>query len=151
MKIIPFLVTLLFASTLQAVEPPAVPVKIEHAWIRAVPPGSAATAAYMTLTNTGNVPIRVTSAESPIAPMVHPMVMTDKSVDGRTVKGMEIVESFEIPAGGTRELKPGGDHIMLMEMKEPPAEGTSVKLKLHFQPGDHEVEIEVPVARTAPE
>ncbi len=150
MKHIPLLFALLIGTAVHAQDQAAVPVKIEGAWVRAVPPGSSATAAYMRITNTGQVPLKITGAASPVASQVKPMITTEKVVDGQSVRGMEIVEFLEIPAGGTRVLEPGGDHIMLMKMKEQPAEGSTTRLEMNVEPGNHTISVELPVSRTAP-
>jgi len=93
---------------------PAGDLKVVDPWIRAVPPSSPATAAFMTLVNSSEHPITVSGGTSPIAGEVKPMITTKKS-DG--VMGMELVESFSIPAKGRRTLEPGGDHFMLMQLR----------------------------------
>src|SRR5208283_1651692 len=72
------------------------PVKIEGAWMQAVPPVAEATAAYMKITNLG------------------PMITTRTERNGQQIMGMEGVEHLEIPPGGVLELKPGGNHLMVM-------------------------------------
>ena len=55
---------------------------------------------------------------------------------------------LDLPARQTVELKPGGYHIMLMDLKQPLVDGTSVPLTLDFEdPKGHKssLELKVPV------
>ena len=126
------------------------PVEIENAWVRAVPPGSTATAAYMRIRNPGAAPVVLTKAKVSFAKIVRPMITVRKEVDGKEVSGMEFVEALEIPARGEALLEPGGDHLMFMEMTDIPSPGDIVEVTLIFEPGSDEITIEVPVAKAAP-
>ncbi|MBV8175019.1 MAG: copper chaperone PCu(A)C [Verrucomicrobia bacterium] len=53
-------------------------------------------------------------------------------------------------AGATLELKPGGDHLMIMGLISHPIEGEHVKLTVRFAPGDQQLDLEVPVLRQEP-
>lgn len=46
---------------------------------------------------------------------------------------MRAVKALELPAGKTVELKPGGYHLMLMDLKQPFAKGSTVPVTLHFR------------------
>ena len=107
------------------------------------------TAAYMTLTNTGKKPLKLTGGSTPIAKMVHTMITTRKKQNGKEAFGMEIVDGINIPAGGRAVLAPSGDHVMIMGMTSHPKAGETVKLTLRFEPGAREITLDVPVA-TAP-
>jgi hypothetical protein len=117
---------------------------IENPWVRAVPPSSKATAAFMTIVNSSDHPISITGGSSPVAGEVKPMITTKKA-DG--VMGMEFVESFPIPAKGRRVLEPGGDHIMMMQLREVPKAGDTIKLVLTTASGGKagKISLEVPV------
>lgn len=119
-------------------------LKIENPWIRAVPPSSKATAAFMTIVNSADHAVSVTGGTSPVAGEIKPMITTKKA-DG--VMGMEFVESFSIPANGKRVLEPGGDHIMMMKLTEVPKAGTTVKLVLTTEAGGKagSLSLEIPV------
>jgi len=122
-------------------------ILIEDPWVRAVPPSSGATAAFMKVTNTGGGNVTLVEARADIAKDVRPMVTTKKQIDGHEVSGMEFVDSFAIAGGKSRVLEPGGDHIMLMKLSSVPAAGTSVKLTLVFDgaTGRREIRVEAPV------
>jgi copper(I)-binding protein len=75
---------------------------------------------------------------------IHETIMGD---DG-SMK-MQEVESIAIKAGTPTELKPGGYHVMLMQLKESLETGTTISLTLTFaKAGD--VTVEVPVQEEAP-
>ena len=61
---------------------------------------------------------------------IHQMSM----VDGRMTMGA--VDSLDLPAGKVVELKPGGFHIMLMQLKQPLKEGQSVPIVLVVERAD---------------
>lgn len=119
-------------------------INVVDPWIRAVPPSSKATAAFMTIVNSSDHPVAITGGSSPVAGEIKPMITTKKA-DG--VMGMEFVESFSIPAKGKRVLEPGGDHIMMMQLTEVPKAGATIKLVLTTEAGGKagKVSLEVPV------
>lgn len=125
------------------------PIRVEKAWLRAVPPSSSSTAAFMRLINQSDQPLRLTSGSTPIAGMVMPMMTTRTKAHGGEVMGMQDVDALTVPAHGELQLAPGGDHLMVMQLKEHPKAGETVKLTLHFEPGG-EITIALPVALRAP-
>jgi len=127
------------------------PVKVEEAWVRAVPPSLTDTAAFMRLKNGGDEPLRLTGGSTPIAGMAMPMGTTRKVVGGVEVLGMKAVDYIEIPPHGESELKPGGDHLMLMNLTAHPRPGEMVAVTLDFEPGHRTVTVEMPVRMVAGE
>lgn len=127
-----------------------VPLKIENAWLQAVPPVAEATAAYMRITNLGQSPLKLIGASAPIAAKIEPMITTRQERSGEEVMGMKSVESLEIPPGGVLELKPGGNHLMITGLTSHPKEGERVKLTVRFAPGDQRLDVEVPVFKQEP-
>ena len=140
-----FLALALCLMILPAAQGGEIPLKVEGAWIFAPPPGSEETAAFMTLVNTGTTPLRVMGAETPAAGRVVPMITT--KTDGRM--GMKDVPFFEIPAGGKLVLKPGGDHLMIYDLKAPLTDGEKASFTLQAEPGGR-LSIEIPVLRSGP-
>ncbi len=122
-------------------------IEIESPWIRAVPPASGATAAFMTISNHSDKPVTVTGGSTPVAREVRPMVTTRSKVNGQEVMGMEFVDRFTVEAGKKRVLEPGGDHIMLMKLKEVPKAGAVVPLTLETESGGRKekITLQVPV------
>lgn len=120
-------------------------VEVQNAWLRAVPPGSPATAGYLTLINRGSTDLTLTGATSNIAGEVKPMITTTTKVNGQEVHGMEFVKFLMIPAGGRLELKPGGDHLMFLQLSRVPQAKEIVPVTLKF--GADELSLEIPVRR----
>jgi periplasmic copper chaperone A len=127
-----------------------VPISIENAWLQAVPPVAEATAAYMRIRNLSQSPLKLIGATSPIATRIEPMITTRYDRNGQQMMGMESVENLEIPAGGVLELKPGGNHLMIMGLTFHPKEGERVKLTVRFAPGEQRLDVEVPVFKEEP-
>jgi len=106
-------------------------VTAEQPWSRATPPGANVGVGFLRLNNAGAAAERVVGASSPVAGRVEMHVTTR---EGDVMK-MRQVESFEIPAGGSFELKPGGAHLMLMGLQRPLAQGERVPLTLKLENG----------------
>ena len=115
-------------------------VSVEQPWSRATPPGAKIGVGFMRLKNAGSAAARVIGASSPVAGRVEMHVTTR---DGDVMK-MRQVESFDVPAGGAFELKPGGAHLMLMDLRRPLQQGERVPLTLKLESGGV-LEVELPV------
>jgi copper(I)-binding protein len=120
------------------------PIRIEAAWVRAVPPSVTDTAAFMRIVNTGPEPIRLVGATTALASMAMPMATTRRTVDGVEVLGMKAVDGIEIPPYSGHELKPGGDHLMIMNLTAHPHPGDIVSITLKFEPGDRALSVQMP-------
>jgi len=86
---------------------------------------------------------------SPVAGVaeVHEMKM-----EGDVMK-MRALPSLELPAGKKVEFKPGGYHVMLMDLKAPLAKDSTIPLTLLFKDAkgvESKLELKLPVATTAP-
>ena len=122
-------------------------VNVEGAWARASVQGQKATGAFMRLTAKDGA--RLVRAESPAAGLaeVHEMKM-----EGDIMK-MRAVPALDLPAGKTVELKPGGYHVMLLDLKAPLAKDSTVPLTLVFQDAkgvESKLNLTVPVGTSAP-
>jgi copper(I)-binding protein len=104
-------------------------ITIDAPWARATAPGAKIGAGYMTIRNAGGAPDRLLAASSPAAERVE-MHVTTKEGD---VSRMRQVKGYAVPAKGAFELKPNGPHLMLVNLKAPLKEGTSVPLRLTFE------------------
>jgi len=127
------------------------PVKIEGAWMQAVPPIAEATAAYMKITNIGPTLLQLVGASSSVATKIEPMITTRSERNGQQIIGMEGVKHLQIPPGGVLELKPGGNHLMVMGLVSHPKEGEHVKFSVRFAPGDQQIDVDLPVLQQEPE
>ena len=122
-------------------------VRAEGGWARATVQGQKASGAFVKLTS--KVGLQLVGASSPVAGVteVHEMKM-----DGDVMK-MRAIPSLELPAGTAVELKPGGYHIMLMDLKAPLAKGSTVPLTLSFKDAKGSpstLELKLPVDTKAP-
>ena len=104
-------------------------IKIEDAWTRATAPGAKIAAGYMTIRNAAKSADKLIAASSPAAEKVE----THITVRDGDIFRMREVKGYDIPAGGSFELKPGGAHLMLVNVKAPLKEGDKVPLTLRFQ------------------
>jgi copper(I)-binding protein len=103
-------------------------IEIKQAWVRAVPPTSKMSAAYMVLHNMGGDDDHLVSAESDVADAVE--LHNVRKKEG--MMEMYQVKSIGIPAGGNQALKPGAYHVMLIGLKKPLKAGDEVELTLNF-------------------
>ena len=104
-------------------------VEVEKPWIRATPPGAKIAAGYITIRNKGSQSDRLVGASSPMAAKLQTHVTVK---DGEVLR-MREVKGYEIPAKGTFELKPGGAHLMLVDIKQALKEGDKVPVTLKFE------------------
>ncbi|MBM7843233.1 copper chaperone PCu(A)C [Herpetosiphon giganteus] len=96
-------------------------------------------AAYMTIRNTGAADTLI-AASTDVAGKVELHTVT---ADGEVMK-MEQVEKIEVPANGEAVLKPGGFHIMLLEIKQDLKVGDTLDLTLTFEKAG-KITVKVPV------
>lgn len=119
------LITSLMALSVQAWAQTT--VKVEDAWVRGTVATQKASGAFMRLTPSANT--RLVGVRSPVAGVVeiHEMAMENDVMKMREVPGLDLA------AGRTMELKPGGYHVMLMDLKKEIPVGSSVPLQLKFE------------------
>lgn len=138
--------TVLFSSGLAAMAGQA--IDVQGAWARATVPGQKATGAFMTLTAAeGSKLVGVESAVAGVAE-VHEMKLEGGIMRMRAVQG-----GLDLPAGMAVELKPGGYHVMLMDLKAPVAKDTTVPVTLVFKDAkgvESKVELQLPVSTMPP-
>ena len=115
-------------STMCAVSAFAQNVTVTDAWARATVQGQKATGAFMKITAKDSA--KLVGVSSPVAGVVeiHEMKM-DKDV----MKMSALPNGLELPAGKAVELKPGGYHVMLMDLKAPLTKDTTIPLTLTVQ------------------
>lgn len=113
---------------------------VEDAWIKAAP--SNMTGAFATVTNEGAEEVTISGASSDVTGQVE---LHTTVIDPETGTSMmqEMEDGFSIEPGQSLELVPGGDHIMLMDMKCSLVAGTTSFITLHTSAGDVEFEAEV--------
>ena len=130
-----FLLILVATSALSQVE-------IEKPWARATAPGAKLAAGYITIRNKSASADRLVSVSSSMAVRVETHVHIK---DGDIVR-MREVKGFDVPAKGTLELKPGGAHLMFVDIKRPFKEGETIAAILKFEKAG-EVKVDFHIGR----
>jgi copper(I)-binding protein len=120
-------------------EATAADIEIVNPFMRAAPMTGGTGAAFLTIKNHGGAD-RLLAAEAGISKTVE---LHTHVKDGDIFR-MRKVESLAVASHGTAELKPGGDHIMFIGLKEPVKEGATVALTLTFEKAG-KVMVSVPV------
>ncbi len=106
-------------------------VTVDDQWVKAADTGM--TAMFGMLKNSGKQEATVVSATSPAAGRVELHEVVSQPGGGSMMRPKD--GGFTIPAGGTHELAPGADHVMLMDLKSPLAVGSDVEVTLTFKDG----------------
>ena len=123
-------------------KPAAESVIFSDAYIRLAPPSAPAAGAFMIIRNTGNQAYAIIKADNPASKLTE--LHTHLHEDG--VMKMRPVKSIPLPAGGEATLKPGGLHIMMIDLKSPLKEGDSVPVTFTFDDGSSKL-IVIPVKK----
>ena len=136
-----------FVNGLVLAQTPSANVEVKDAWVRSTVPGQMGTGAFMKII--AKVGTQLVGVSSPVAGVgeVHEMKM-----EGDVMK-MRAVPLLDLPAGKAVELKPGGYHVMLMDLKQPLLKDTKVPLILTFKDAkgvQSKLELSAPVSSTAP-
>ncbi len=119
-------------------------VEIERPWARATAPGAKIAAGYMVIHNKSAAPDRLVGGSTPAAARVETHVHVK---DGEIMR-MREVKGYDVPAKGSFELKPGGAHLMFVDISQPFKEGDTLPVILKFEKAG-EVKAEFHVGRLA--
>jgi len=103
-------------------------IEVTEQYARAVPHGQLNSAAFMTLYNTDTTSLDLISASSPVAQ--HVELHTHSNVDG--IMEMRQIDKVVLLANQKTMLKPGGFHVMLIDLLQELNDGGSIPLTLHF-------------------
>lgn len=105
-------------------------LRIGHPWSRATPPGAKVGGGYLKIENKGSTPDRLLAATVDRAGRIeiHEMTITDGVMRMR-----ELPAGIAIAGGAAVELKPGGLHLMLMELGAPLRQGERLRGSLMFE------------------
>ena len=123
----------LFAVILGALAvsaPSAAQITVKEPWVRATVAAQKATGAFMQISSAADA--KLVEAKSPAAGTVE---IHEMKMDNNVMK-MRAVPEVALPAGKTVELKPGGYHVMMMDLKAQVKEGDTVPLTLVFEGKD---------------
>jgi len=124
-------------------------VQVDSSWIRSTVKGQMATGGFMSLTASQSLTLIGFSTLAAGESELHEMDM-----DGGVMR-MRAIESLALPAGKAVTLRPGagGQHLMLMGLKQPLKEGDEVQLTLRLRTADGQnltQDIKVPVRAQKP-
>ena len=115
---------------------------VKEPWVRGTVAQQKATGAFMHLTSAQGG--KLVSASSPSAGVVE---IHEMAMEGSTMK-MRAIPGLDLPAGKSVELKPGGYHVMLMDLKAPLKAGESVAITLVVEGKDgkkESIEVKAPI------
>lgn len=104
---------------------------VANAWARSSPMLAKAGAAYVDIENESDTDDALVSAS--VADTIAMKTELHETISEGGAMKMQMVEKIVVPKGKTVTLKPGGYHIMLMELKEPLQEGATVDVTLEFE------------------
>ena len=126
------LITGFFAVAVSALTaaPAAAQITVKEPWVRATVAAQKATGAFMQISSASDA--KLVEAKSPVAGVVE---IHEMKMDNHVMK-MRAVSGVALPAGKTVELKPGGYHVMMMDLKAQVKEGDTVPLTLVFEGKD---------------
>jgi len=120
----------------QSREPDRMKVRIEAAWARRAPmmkgdstAGSGNGAVYLTIVNPGSVSDDVIAVSSDVAETAE----LHESYEESGITMMRPIVKLHVPAGGKLEMKPGGYHVMLINLKRELKAGQVISVTLALQ------------------
>jgi VCBS repeat-containing protein len=116
---------------------------VADAWVRGTVAQQKATGMFAKITSASGG--KLVAASSPAAGVVE---VHEMAMEGTTMKMRALANGLVLPAGQTVELKPGGYHVMLMDLKQPLKEGETVTVSLVIEGKDGQretVEVKAPV------
>lgn len=116
-------------------------VNVKDAWVRATVAQQKATGAFMMLESKQEA--KLVAAQSPVAGVVE---VHEMAMDGGVMK-MRPIPFLALPAGKAVELKPGGYHVMLMDLKAQVKDGDMVPVTLVVEGKDgkrQNIEVKAP-------
>jgi len=99
-------------------------------WTRATPGGAKVAGGYLNITNSGSAADKLVGGVTDISDRVE---VHEMSMSGGVMQMRPLNEGLEVKAGQTVELKPGGYHMMFLDLKRQLKEGETVKATLQFE------------------
>src|SRR6516162_426492 len=116
-------------------------IHIAQPWSRATPKGATAGAGYMTITNKGTTPDKVSCVSDDASAQCE---IHSTTMEGGVMKMRPVEGGLEIKPGETVTLAPSGFHVMFRQLKHPLEQGKTVKATLKFDKAGT-VDVEYPV------
>ena len=120
----------MIAAPVRADDVKAGDLVISQAWSRATPGGAKVAGGFLTIENKGTAPDKLVAVSAEIAGKaeIHEMAM-----DNGVMKMRPLDKGLVIEPGKTVKLAPGGNHLMLQDLKGPFKEGEKVPVTLEFE------------------
>lgn len=117
------------------------PQIVQHdAWGRPSPKMAGTGVVYVVIENKGGQADRLVGAITTVADTVE---LHESFMEGDVMK-MRPIPVLDVPAGGTVELKPGGYHLMLIDLAKPLESGSHIAVTLRFEKsGDVPLDVEI--------
>lgn len=128
-------------------QPAADPVQAHVPWARATVQGQRTSGAYVTLV--AGEPLTLVGATSPVAGSVE---LHEMKMEGDVMR-MRPIDGLALPARQPVQLKPGGRHLMLLDLKTPLAPNTTIPVTLTFRTArgeQRQLALQVPVMSAPP-
>ncbi len=123
--------------------PASAQTTVKDPWIRGTVAQQKASGLFAQITSAGGG--KLVAASSPVAGVVEIHEMT---MDGNVMRMRALPNGLDLPAGKAVDLKPGGYHVMLMDLKQQLKDGETVPVTLVIEGADKKretVEIKAPV------
>lgn len=120
---------------------------VKDAWVRGTVAQQKATGLFAQITSAQGG--RLVAAASPVAGVVE---IHEMAMEGTTMRMRALPNGLELPAGKTVELKPGGFHVMLMDLKTHVKAGDTVDVTLTVEGKDgkkEQIVVKAPVRALA--
>lgn len=118
------------------------PVRIENPQAAETPPGTTTGVVYLDIVNTGNADRLLGAKGGEVADYIE---LHTSFLEGGLMR-MRKVEAIDLAGGATTSLKPGGLHIMLIDLKQPLRAGQSFPLGLQFEKAGT-IQVSVPIRK----
>ena len=120
----------MLAAPVRAEDVKAGDLVITQAWSRQTPSGAKVAGAYLTIENKGSTADRLVGGSGDVAGRfeIHEMAMEDG-----VMKMRPLDKGLVIDPGKTVKLAPGGNHLMLLDLKSPLKQGDRVPVTLQFE------------------
>ena len=105
-------------------------IEVSGAWGRPSPMAAGNGASYMLIENKGSEADRLINVTSNVSDAVE---LHDMTMEDGVMKMFHVEEGYEIPAGGSVELKPGGKHVMFIGLHDQLVDGQVITIDLEFE------------------
>jgi periplasmic copper chaperone A len=141
------LAAMAFAGATVAWAQATAPVTAHAPWARASVQGQRSSGAFMTLE--AREPLTLVGASTPVAARAE---LHEMKMEGDVMRMREL-DAVPLAVGKPLQLKPGGYHLMLMDLKAPLAPNTSIPLTLTFRTAageQRQLALQVPVSALPP-